>query len=190
MPEPEITDETLMLRYQNGEVRAFESLYGRHRGPLFRYLLRQCRNRALAEELCQDTWMRVVHARDRYAVQARFSTWLYRIAHNRVVDMLRRRHTAPPPLDSDGEDGRQIAELPGNPTAQPEHRGHLERQMERLMGLLDELPVEQCEVFVLREESGLSIEQIAEATGVNPETAKSRLRYAVQKLRRGLGESA
>jgi len=78
-------DETLMLRYRNGDAGAFGRLYARHKGSLYRYLLRQCGQPTVAEELFQDVWLKLIAARSGYAVQARFATWLYRIAHNRLV---------------------------------------------------------------------------------------------------------
>src|SRR3989344_4793908 len=110
------SDEELMLGYRNGDAAAFEVLYIRHKGALYRYLLRQCRIAAVAEELLQDVWLNLVRARERYEVKAKFTTYLF------------------------------------------------------------------------REETGLSVEQIAEVTDVNPETAKSRLRYAVARLRGALGK--
>src|SRR5687767_15957836 len=75
-----------MLAYRSGDARAFETLYRRHRGALFRFILRSLKQRAVAEELFQEAWMRVVEARGRYEAQARFTTWLYTIAHNLLVD--------------------------------------------------------------------------------------------------------
>lgn len=82
-------DETLMLRYRDGEVAAFAPLYARHKGALYRYLLRQCGQPALAEELFQDVWLKLIAARAGYTVQARFATYLYRLAHNRLIDHYR-----------------------------------------------------------------------------------------------------
>ena len=79
-------DEILMLRYRDGDTDAFARLYARHKGPLYRYLLRQCGQPAVAEELFQDVWLKLIAGRSGYAVQARFAAWLYRIAHNRLVD--------------------------------------------------------------------------------------------------------
>ena len=91
----EDSDEALMLRYRNGDARAFERLYERHKGALFRYFLRQCSQRAVAEELFQDVWTSLVRSRDRYRVRAKFTTLLYRMAHNRIIDH-RRSSTANP----------------------------------------------------------------------------------------------
>jgi len=178
-------DETLMLRYGQGDVGAFETLYARHRGPLFRYLRRQCGRRDVAEELFQDVWMGIINARERYDVRARFTTYLYRIAHNRVIDHVRRR-TPEPAVDQ--QDPNVILDrLSANPGDDPERRAEATQQTERLVPLLEALPDEQREAFLIREEAGMGIAEIAEATGVGPETAKSRLRYAVAKLRQGLG---
>src|SRR5688572_26973234 len=85
------SDETLMLAYAGGDAGAFEALYRKHRGPLYRFVLRSVKGRGEAEELFQDIWMRVIEARARYAPAAKFTTWLYTIAHNRLVDHWRAR---------------------------------------------------------------------------------------------------
>ncbi|HSO79887.1 MAG TPA: sigma-70 family RNA polymerase sigma factor, partial [Chromatiaceae bacterium] len=87
---PESSDEQLMLAYRNGDAEAFAILYHRHRGPLYRYLLQGCANPATAEELFQDVWTNLIRVRETYRVEARFTTWLYRLAHNRLVDHYRR----------------------------------------------------------------------------------------------------
>jgi RNA polymerase sigma factor (sigma-70 family) len=83
------TDEDLMLRYRDGDAAAFEVLYGRHKGGVFRYMLRQCSARGIAEELFQEVWMNLIKSRASYSVQARFSTYIYSIAHNRLIDHYR-----------------------------------------------------------------------------------------------------
>jgi len=186
MGESGLTDEMLMMRYRDGDTTAFETLYARHKGALFRYFVRQCRQRAVAEEMFQDVWTNVIRARTRYEPKAKFATWLYRIAHNRLVDHYRAANPGNPVLATASATGE---ERPADPTLEPERRVHAQRQVARLMALLDSLPSEQREAFVLHEEAGLGIDDIAEAAGVGRETAKSRLRYAVAKLRKGLGES-
>src|SRR6266700_3236327 len=156
----EATDEDLMLRYGNGDVRAFELLYRRHRLPLYRFLLRQAGDAAAAEDLFQDIWMRVVNSRARYEVRAKFTAWVY-----------------------------ALEELPAREIA-PELRLDRKRAAERLLAGLAALPDAQREAFLLQQEGGLSIEEIAVATGVGRETAKSRLRYAVAKLRAGLEKAS
>jgi RNA polymerase sigma-70 factor, ECF subfamily len=187
----EHSDEDLMLAYGNGDVRAFELIYQRHKGALYRYLLRQCGNTADAQELFQDVWANLIRARERYRAQARFTTYLFCLAHNRLVDHYRRQAHNPlskaswsDPEDS-GEDGDagNMADVDAHAL---DDSLHVQRLTARLLELVGALPPVQREAFLLREEAGLSVEQIAEVTQVNPETAKSRLRYAVAKLRQGL----
>ncbi len=183
----EASDETLMMAYRDGDAGAFERLYSRHRGGLYRYLLRQCRKAAVAEELFQDVWLNLIRARSRYVPQARFATYLYRIAHNRLMDHFRRASHRPSTVCESGDDDA-TAELAADSRSQPEVRLESKAALACFMVALDALPDAQREAFVMHEEAGLSVEEIARATGVNTETAKSRLRYAVAKLRRGLEE--
>lgn len=181
-----IPDEELMLRYRDGDARAFETLYSRHKGPLYRYFLRLARPAAVAEELFQDVWTNLIRARERYEVRAKFSTWLYRLAHNRLVDHYRRGAAAVPLVDDDPDDPL-VEQVADDEMHEPDSEFERRRLAQRLVELLGTLPEVQREAFLLREESGLSLEEIAAVTGVNAETAKSRLRYALAKLRRDLG---
>jgi RNA polymerase sigma factor (sigma-70 family) len=173
------SDEELMLAYRDGNVGAFETLDGRHRGKLFRFVLRGVKDRALAEELFQEIWMRVIEARQRYAPTARFTTWLYTIAHHRLVDHWRMHGLSLVALDEsesipDGSD----------PPAELQAR----QSLGRFAQTLEALPPAQREAFLLHEEAGLSVAQIAAATGANEEAAKSRLRYALAKLKAAINE--
>lgn len=178
------TDEGLMLAYRDGDGDAFAELYARWRGRLYRYMLRLAGEHT--DELFQDVWLSVVKARTGYQPTARFSTWLFRIAHNRIVDHYRSAGRAPVQWDDEGTD--PFESMPG-----PEHEtphAMLDRK-ETALALLDalaELPPPQREAFLMAEESGMTLEQIAQATGVGRETVKSRLRYAVSRLRARLGE--
>ncbi|MCH6583142.1 MAG: sigma-70 family RNA polymerase sigma factor [Gammaproteobacteria bacterium] len=181
------SDEELMLAYGNGDFGAFEIIYERHRGALYRYLLRQCGKAEDAQELSQDVWANLIRARERYEVRAKFTTYLFRLAHNRVVDFYRKSANNPISTSNvvvlDGEGDSDIDELPASDREQPQQRAEFKRLGEQLLAAIDQLPAVQREAFLLREEAGFTIEQIAEVTGVNRETAKSRLRYAVAKLR-------
>lgn len=177
----EPTDEQLMLAYGAGDTAAFELLYSRHRGPLFRFMVHQLRDHATAEELYQDVWQRVVTARQRYAPEAKFSTWLFQIAHNRLTDHWRAlQHRRPAPIDAEERTAREA-----DPQT-PERQLSAFEERRRLQLALEELPAEQREVVLLRLEQELSLEQIGEITGVGRETVKSRLRYALDKLRQRL----
>jgi RNA polymerase sigma-70 factor (ECF subfamily) len=176
--QAEPSDEQLMLSYGAGDAAAFEVLYSRHRGPLFRFMLHQVRDHATAEELYQDVWQRVITARQRYAPEAKFSTWLFQIAHNRLTDHWRAlQHRPPAPADAEERTAREQ-----DPTT-PERQLSAFEERRRLQLALEELPEEQREVVLLRLQKELTLEQIGEITGVGRETVKSRLRYALDKLR-------
>jgi RNA polymerase sigma-70 factor (ECF subfamily) len=177
------SDEELMLAYAGGEARAFETLYTRHRGTVYRFLLRSVSRRDLADELFQDTWSRVISARDRYRPDAKFSTWLLQIAHNLLVDGFRRQRP-----EENGEQAELAMQFAENDEGERPDRVLTEfEQSRQLQKALAALPDDQRGAFLLRVESGLSIEEIAEVTQVGRETAKSRLRYALEKLREALG---
>ena len=176
--QAEPTDEELMLAYGAGDATAFQVLYARHRGPLFRHLQRQLRDQGLAEEFFQDTWQRVITARDRYRPEAKFATWLYQIAHNRLTDHWRAKQHRP----SAPDDAAELAERVPDPET-PERALSAFEERRRLQLALEELPDDQREVVLLRLEQELSLEEIGEITGVGRETVKSRLRYAMDKLR-------
>ncbi len=183
----ESTDEELMLHYRDGDAGAFEALYTRHKGGLYRYLLRQCRDAAAAEELFQDVWMNLIRARLTYTVQARFTTYLYRLAHNRLIDHYRRTGRATI-TSLEEEAGNEAADPPDERERPQDEALDAKRQAERLIQLIAELPETQREAFLMQQEGGMSVEEIAQATGVNRETAKSRLRYAMARLRKGVQE--
>jgi len=167
-------DEELMLAYGAGDAGAFETLYARHRGGLFRFVLRAVKERGAAEELFQEVWVRVIEARERYAPKARFITWLYTIAHNLLVDHWRKKGLSLVALDGD-----DVSSESANPARQAESR----EALARLVHALESLPAAQREAFLLHQEGGLSVAEIAAATGVGEEAAKSRLRYAMTKLK-------
>jgi RNA polymerase sigma-70 factor, ECF subfamily len=181
-------DGELMLRYARGDLRAFETLYQRHRGGLYRYLSRQTRNPDAANDLFQEVWSKVIASRERYEPRAKFQTFLYRIAHNCFVDYCR-RSTVRADISRDEPEDWQSS-VPGPDGDRPDWRAEQAQALARYKAALSELPPEQRDVFLLYEESGLSLEEIAAITGVGPETAKSRLRYAVSKLRSALATAS
>lgn len=174
----ERSDEDLMLAWAGGSMAAFETLYGRYRVPLYRYLLRMCGDPAQANDLYQGSWEKVVNARRKYRRGAPFKPWLFRVAHNHAVDQFRRQrqHTGLEP------DVLESAEPDPSATAEQQQRH------ESLARAVRELPREQRDALLLRLEGGLDVTQIAQVTGCGRETAKSRLRYAVKRLRQKLQE--
>ncbi|MBK8337189.1 MAG: RNA polymerase sigma factor [Sterolibacteriaceae bacterium] len=186
----ERSDEALMLAYRDGDAQAFEFLYQRHRSRLYRWLTHQCGSKAIAEELYQDIWLKVINARDGYEVSAKFTTWLFRIAHNRLVDHWRAGNRAPAasaaPDDEEADD--PLDALAGSPLQEPHNELERQRLGAALVREIEALPAPQRETFLLAQETDMTLEEIASITGVNRETAKSRMRYALGKLRAGLGD--
>jgi RNA polymerase sigma-70 factor (ECF subfamily) len=178
-----VEDSALMLRYKDGDSAAFEMLYRRHNDALYRYLLRLCRHRDNADDIFQEVWGKIIKAADRYRPTAKFSTYLYRVAHNCFIDHLRRnkRHSHSGDIEPDCQ---------AHPAELPDTLAERALARERLEIALRELPDEQRDVFLLYEEAGLSLDDIATVTGANRETAKSRLRYATKKLRTAIEEPA
>ena len=174
-------DSALMLRYRDGDVAAFEVLYKRHNDSLYRYLMRKCGHRDTAEDIFQEVWGKIIKARETYRPTAKFTTFLYRVAHNCFIDHIRRnkRHTQIVDVEPDTQP---------DPGELPETQTERSLARRRLQVALLQLPDEQRDVFLLREEAGLNLDQIAAITGSNRETTKSRLRYAVNKLRAAIDE--
>ncbi len=157
-------DETLMSLFRDGDHTAFEVLYRRHKGPLYRYFLRQCAASAIAEELYQDVWLSLVKARERYEPTAKFTTYLYKCAHHKLIDFYRRNKATDVTLSSyedDPDDEPAVVKVADIPAREPENEINRKRQHERLMDLIGQLPEAQREAFLLRQEGGLSIEEIA-----------------------------
>jgi RNA polymerase sigma factor (sigma-70 family) len=180
-------DEELMLAYAAGDAGAFDLLYARHRGSVYRYLRRHCGQPTTADEMFQDVWMNVVRARSSYAPTAKFATWLYRIAHNRLVDHWRATGVmqfVAPDSEDDGPD--LLDAVPGPRTDEPAVRADARETAARLDAALARLPPAQRDAFLLHQEGGLALADIAALTGEGVETVKSRIRYALARLRHDL----
>ena len=183
-------DEALMARFARGDAASFEHLYRRHELRVWRYLERNVGNRATAEELMQDVWFAVARDARRYAPEAKFTTWLFTIAHNRMIDSIRAQRR-PMSLDALGYEAQSVIEhLTTNPADGPLAAADASDKAAALMRAVDRLPREQREAFLLQVEGDLSVEEIAAITNSSFETVKSRLRYARTKLRELLQEYA
>ena len=180
-------DAVLMQRYASGDMRAFESLYSRHRVALYRYLARHTRDPEVTNDLFQEVWSKVVANRSRYEPLAKFRTFLFRIAHNCFVDHYRRVSLRPKQECPEGQQWGDV--LPAPEHHSPHALAEQEELVQSYKTAVHALPAEQREVFLLYEESGLSLDEIGAITGVGMETAKSRLRYALSKLRAALAPS-
>jgi len=185
------SDESLMLRYQQGETRAFEVLVQRHRRPIFNFVLRYVRDPAAAEDVTQDCFLRVVRSAENYVREAKFTTWLYTIARNLCVDRSRRQKhrnmaSLDAPIDDEGR-GAKI-DLVASDNAAVDRQAIGTELKARMQAAIATLPDEQREIFLLREISDLQFNEIAEIVGVPENTVKSRMRYALEKLREALAE--
>ena len=181
------SDENLMLRYQQGEQAAFETLYRRYKDVLYRYFLKHCSNRHQSEELYQEVWIKLINSATRYQPKAKFKTYLFTIAHNTLVDFYRK---AKPLQTIEFEDAEVTEDITNNstPLALPEDEFTFKQKSQFLLQALDNLSAEQKEAAILHFEQELSVHEIAEITQVKPETAKSRLRYAKNKLKAAILE--
>jgi len=177
------SDHDLLRRYAGGDARSFEVLYGRHEKRVWRYLQRNLRDTALAEELMQEVWFSVAREAAHYRPSARFSTWLFSIAHNRMVDALRTRrfHVSLEALPADGDPAADA--LVAAPQYGPQAGAAALQLSAALIRAVEALPHEQREAFLLHVEGELTVDEIATVTACTFEAAKSRLRYARSRLR-------
>ena len=195
-PLEELGDAELMQRYGGGDDRAFAVLFDRHRKGVYNFILRSCGRRAVADELVQEVFERVIKAAEGWEPNAKFTTWLYTIARNACIDAARRRSKA---------DVHSLQNPVGGGEENPGERTHQDLLIDedarsgevdvdrsafrdQLQQALEKLPEKQREVFVLREISGLKFREVAEVVDAKVPTVKSRLRYALKTLRGELAE--
>ncbi len=185
------TDEALMASYALGDASAFETLYDRYETSVYRFLLRSVQVQSIAEDLLQETWLTVIRSAHAYQPIAPFPAWLFRIARSRLVDYWRARDPAlvlsleAPALGEANEDGPTLGEtIADAESGQPHHRAMAMAQAQALIDAIQALPATQREVMLLHIEGELTLAQIAEVVGVGFETAKSRLRYGLDRLRK------
>ena len=183
-----IVDESLMLQYAQGDVQAFTDLYTRHKDSLYRYFLRQSATPELAEELYQNVWNKLIKARSTYQVSSKFTTWLYRIAHNELIDHYRRNTTENKVIalnveDKEIEVPNETGHLADLQQKTIDEQLHLSQQASNLRWCLKQLPRQQKEAFLLKHESGFTLNEIAKLVGESSEGVKSRIRYGINKLK-------
>ena len=194
------SDAELLAAFAAGDARAFERLYARHEGALYRFVRRVLGTAAAAQadEVFQDTWERVIAGRSQWRADhergASVRTWLFSIAHHRAVDCLRRsgREVALPeddaaaPWEPDGVPWNDWP-APGADAVTPDETAFWRAAGQRLLDCLDGLPLAQRSAFLLHHEDGLGLADVARALEVGFETAKTRLRYAMARLRACMG---
>lgn len=192
-------DEALLAAYNRGDAQAFDTLYARYRGPMYRYFLRQV-DREAANDCFQVLWLKVIDHRLRYRPDAPFRHYLYTLAHNVLMDHHRKHRRfvseidAPQAEQSDTIDtGIAMADMPRHihsNAADPALVVDGQRLLDALHGLVQKLPLHQREVWLLRQETDLSLEEIAQVTRATAEAVKSRLRYAKDRLKAGMARYA
>lgn len=185
------SSEALMVRFRGGDVRAFEVLLQRHRNPVFEFILRSVghHNPTHAEDLTQETFLRVVKQASTYEQRAKFTTWLYTLARNLCIDAARRRkHRKAQSLDTADDEGHSLLDRTASRDPAVDRQAIGGELRQRLTRAIESLPEDQREVFLLREEADLSFKEIADIVGVSENTVKSRMRYALEKLRESLDE--
>lgn len=193
MIDAHVTDETLMIRFQQGDRTAFAALVRRHKVPLFNFALRQIRLKPTAEDIVQEAFVRVVQNAADFKHEARFTTWLYTIARNLCIDHMRkqvlRKHPSLDAAHSSSEDGGPtLGEHTADTRANVEREATSDELRTRITSAVETLPDDQREVFLMREVSNLPFKEIAEITGVSENTVKSRMRYALERLQAALSE--
>lgn len=174
------SDEELMLKYQQGDPRAFDTLYAKYKRPVYSFMLKQISNRTLCDELYQDVWMNVIHSRQNYSNTGSFKAYLFQISRNRLVDYYRSDKSATVDPDTDVDD------IIDDKDSDAVNSVEQDRRLKQIQKLLLDLPREQREVFLLKEYGGLGLAEIAEISAEKIETVKSRLRYAFKKIRQGV----
>ncbi len=180
----DLNNEQLMLRYAKGDVQAFELLYSKHKQGLFRYCYRQFSNRAIAEECYQEIWMKVINSRKNYQPKSLFTTFLYRIAKNHMIDVFRKEKKQQ--SNCEYHDENQYLAEQKNSATDNSQKNEAIIALRKQIGLL---PFDQKNTLLLKIDAGLSLEEIAHISDCNKETVKSRLRYATGRLKKRLDDT-
>ena len=195
--EQQTTDELLMLAYAKGDASAFDKLYHRHKKAVFLFFIKQNTSAAVAEELCHDTWLKLINAREKYEVSALFRTYLFTIARHVMIDFFQKKSTQNEQTFTEHvteqtiqnsveacEDNVKNTEDAEKPSTVNNYQ--MEQLKQALNSQILQLPFEQRQVFLLKQEAGFTVDQIAKITQDHKEKVKSHWRYALQKIRKGL----
>jgi RNA polymerase sigma-70 factor (ECF subfamily) len=168
-----------MQLYGQGDIAAFELLYTKHKGGLYRYFLRHTADQGVAEDLYQEVWGRVINSAASYQPKAKFNTWLYTLAHNKLIDHVRRLKVVNTVFDVNSEldDDIDTESVLVNDIVERELAGISLKQC------LSKLPQMQLDCFLLKEEAGMTLYDISQIVGASLEATKSRMRYAYKSLR-------
>ena len=180
----EYSDDELFEGYRNGDTAAFERLLARHQSNLFGFLVRLVGERGLAEDLFQETWIRVIREASRYRPEQKFSHWLFTIANRLAIDALRRRKRWSTVSVDDEESAVELRDEGPDAAMQAQHR----QTLSRIESALATMPPPLRQVFLLRENSGMSFKDIAALTSAPLGTVLWRMSAALKHLRKELKE--
>jgi len=180
--DSQMNDEALIAAYSDGKQSAFDIIYQRHSAPLYRFILRQCnQNISLSEEIFQDTWMNIIKNSKQFQAKSSFSTYLYQVTRHKIIDHARKKISHREDEHSNDSDALESAKM-----EQPDEKTQLAICIELLQQCIQKLPDEQKEAFILKQETEHTLDELARITQTTLETFKSRLRYAMKKLREWL----
>lgn len=191
MDDSQISDEELMVQYQQGDQLAFQSLFVRHKRGVYGYILRHTRSEQESEEIFQDVFIKLHRAAPNWLPTAKFTTWLYTIVRNLCIDVHRKKKNRKTVSldDNDGGEDRSLYDVIASDAPSPDSQSSDTEIGKVLEGALAKINADQKEVFLLREKNGLKFEEIAEVLGVSINTVKSRMRYAIENLKKCLEKS-
>lgn len=189
----DMRDDELLERFDSGDVEAFGVLLSRYQVALYNFILRSVRDTDTASDLLQEVFARVIQRADGFDRRAKFSTWLYTIARNQCIDHSRRmKHRRHASLDAtpsaSGNNSAPLGERIGNDAPSVDRTAAAPRLRNRIASAVEELPSEQREVFLMRHVQNMPFAEIAMVVGVSENTAKSRMRYALERLQEALAD--
>jgi RNA polymerase sigma-70 factor (ECF subfamily) len=183
-------DEELMLLFQKGDAGAFELLFKKYKMPIYSFILRQCSQKETAADLTQDVFVKFIKNAQSFNHKSKFSTWIYTIARNTVIDNLRKaKHRHHISFDQPAEkEGSMPEEKIPSSSPLPDAKTAAARLQSILINAIDKLPADQKEVFLLREYQGLPFQEISKVVNAKTGTVKSRMRYALEFLKKELSK--
>jgi len=183
MRKPIVSDEELIAQYLNGNEMCLKMLINRHKSKIFTSIYLLVKDRALAEDIFQDAFVKVINTlrKGSYQEEGKFLQWVIRIARNLVIDHFRKLSKLPTISDTEGNDIFSYISIADENREDEIIR---EQSHDRVRQLIQQLPEEQKEVLILRHYANLSFKEIADLTGVSINTALGRMRYALTNMRK------
>ena len=188
----QIADDELVAQYKNGNVEAFDRLLERYGKPLYNFIFRMLGDKAKSEDILQDVFVRIIQNIQRYKMKGQFKSWIFTIANHLAISELRyrskRRSLSLDQKVGTGEGNLKLGDLVGDEKYLPDVLAERKELREKLDEAIQSLPIEQRQVLMMRESSGLSFREIATILRCPLNTALGRMHYALRNLRQTLSE--